>query len=135
MIAAKKLKVACAVIVFGNRVLAVKRGPRMKMAGKWEFPGGKIEEGEDPQETVVREIKEELSIRIVVSASWPTEYHDYGEFQIELMPFLCTTQDENPKLAEHESFLWLDQKTLFGPDWAEADLPVRDRAAQWLASN
>jgi 8-oxo-dGTP diphosphatase len=134
MMSAKQVRVVCAVIVFGNRVLAVKRGPQMKMAGKWEFPGGKIEDGEDAHEAVIREILEELAMRIEVTATWPAVFHDYGAFQIELLPFLCTTPDEKPRLLEHESFLWLDQKTLFGPDWAEADLPVRDRAAQWLAS-
>jgi 8-oxo-dGTP diphosphatase len=131
----KKVQVVCAVIVFERRVLAVKRGSQMKMPGKWEFPGGKMETGETPVQAIVREIREELDMHISVLDAWSAVWHDYGDFQIELMPFLCTTTDPQPVLTEHESFQWLDQNSLFDPDWAEADLPVRDRVAMWLVNN
>jgi 8-oxo-dGTP diphosphatase len=133
-VSVSKTQVVCAVIVQGKLVLAVRRGPLMRMAGKWEFPGGKMEPGETPQQTAVREIREELSMHITVLDSWPSAPHDYGDFQIELIPLLCTTFDQQPVLSEHDSFQWLDQNTLFEPDWAEADLPIRDRAAEWLSS-
>ncbi|MFM7768732.1 MAG: NUDIX domain-containing protein, partial [Bacteroidota bacterium] len=60
------LRVACAVIILNNKVLAVQRGVNMKMAGKWEFPGGKLEQGETPSLCIVREIFEELAMNIQV---------------------------------------------------------------------
>ncbi|MFM7900539.1 MAG: (deoxy)nucleoside triphosphate pyrophosphohydrolase [Bacteroidota bacterium] len=129
------LRVACAVIILNNKVLAVQRGVNMKMAGKWEFPGGKLEEGETPIQCIVREIFEELAMNIQVEEEWPSTTHDYKEFQIELIPLRCKTDQTCPILKEHQRFLWLDSESLFEVDWAEADIPIRDKVVSLLLTD
>lgn len=129
------IRVACAVIIQNNKVLAVKRGTTMKMAGKWEFPGGKVELGETPSQCIVREIYEELEMTIRVEDEWPSTTHQYSEFMIELIPLRCKSDQVGPVLREHNDFRWLDYESLFGLDWAEADIPIRDKVAQLLVSN
>ena len=128
------LRVACAIIIQNNKVLAVQRGANMKMAGKWEFPGGKLEEGETPSQCIVREILEELSMNIQVEEEWPSTIHQYNDFKIELIPLQCNSVQTSPILKEHQDFRWLDSESLFWVDWAEADIPIRDKVAKLLLS-
>lgn len=106
----------------------------MKMAGKWEFPGGKLEEGETPSQCIVREIFEELSMTIQVEEEWPSTIHQYNDFQIELIPLRCYTAQTSPILKEHQDFRWLNSESLFWVDWAEADIPILDKVANLLLS-
>jgi 8-oxo-dGTP diphosphatase len=128
------LRVACAIIIQNNKVLAVQRGPEMKMAGKWEFPGGKLEPGETASQCIVREILEELAMNIQVEEEWPSTIHQYNDFQIELIPLRCETDQTSPILKEHQDFQWLDSESLFWVDWADADIPIRDKVAILLVS-
>ena len=128
------LRVACAVIIQNNKVLAVQRGPEMKMAGKWEFPGGKLEPGETASQCIVREILEELAMNIQVEEEWPSTSHQYTDFQIELIPLRCESDQTSPILKEHQDFQWLDSESLFWVDWADADIPIRDKVAILLVS-
>jgi 8-oxo-dGTP diphosphatase len=128
------LRVACAVIIQNNKVLAVQRGPEMKMAGKWEFPGGKLEPGETASQCIVREILEELALNIQVEEEWPSTIHQYTDFQIELIPLRCESDQTSPILKEHQDFQWLDSESLFWVDWADADIPIRDKVASLLVS-
>lgn len=129
------LVVTCAVIIQDNKVLAVQRGLNMKMAGKWEFPGGKLERGETPAQCIVREIFEELSMIIQVEEEWPSTTYQYPDFLIELIPIRCSTDQSCPVLKEHQDFQWLDSESLFWVEWAEADIPIRDKVARLLISN
>ncbi len=128
------LRVACAVIIQNNKVLAVQRGPEMKMAGKWEFPGGKLEPGETASQCIVREILEELAMNIQVEEEWPSTSHQYTDFKIELIPLRCEADQTSPILKEHQDFQWLDSESLFWVDWADADIPIRDKVAILLVS-
>jgi len=128
------LRVACAIIIQNHKVLAVQRGANMKMAGKWEFPGGKLEQGETPSQCIVREILEELSMNIQVEEEWPSTIHQYNDFKIELIPLRCHSAQTCPILKEHQDFQWLDSESLFCVDWAEADIPIRDKVAKLLLS-
>ncbi|MFM7078241.1 MAG: (deoxy)nucleoside triphosphate pyrophosphohydrolase [Bacteroidota bacterium] len=126
------LHVACAVIFADRNVLAVKRGPTMRMAGKWEFPGGKVEPGESPNVCIVREIKEELSMDITILQQMDPVWHDYDDFTIKLIPFICSSKQTDPLLTEHESYLWVGSDSILDLDWAEADLPLVSRLANEL---
>ena len=119
-----RIRVTCAVIRRHGRILVARRGPAMKMPGKWEFPGGKVEAGESEEETIYREIQEELSLTIQVTDRWPAVFHDYGSFRIELIPFLAEALSGEAVPSEHDQICWLSAAELTDLDWAEADLPV-----------
>jgi 8-oxo-dGTP diphosphatase len=94
------------------------------MGGKWELPGGKIEPGEEPKVAIVREILEELGCRIAVRAELAPHEHQYPDFAIRLIPFLCQTIDADPCPLEHDEIIWADREELLSLDWAEADIPM-----------
>lgn len=118
------ISVTCAIIVKDGFVLAVQRSEAMDMPLKWEFPGGKVEEKEDEQECIKREIKEELNIDIDVQSRLAPTIHDYGHIKIQLIPYLATITSGEIKLIEHKTYLWLSPSSLLELDWAEADVPV-----------
>jgi len=119
------ISVACAIILADQKVLAVRRSEDMPLAGYWEFPGGKVEEGESPESCIVREIAEELGIRIRVLASLPNNTHAMtAEKSILLIPFLAAVEAGEIKLYEHDQLSWLSQSELFEVNWAPADIAV-----------
>jgi 8-oxo-dGTP diphosphatase len=122
----KHIHVACAIIEKNGKVLATQRSAAMSMPLKWEFPGGKIEVGESPQECLRRELIEELGIRVRARKSLPTHTHDYPMFTITLYPFLCLIESGEIVCHEHNAIAWLPPKELNTLDWAQADLPVID---------
>ncbi len=93
------IRVTCAIIRNeDNEVLAVQRGEKTDHPFKWEFPGGKVKEGESEEECIIREIREELSIDIVICSRMEDVDYDYGKKHILLIPFICDTLDELPLL-------------------------------------
>jgi 8-oxo-dGTP diphosphatase len=90
---------------------------------KWEFPGGKIEANETEQETIVREIREELHMDFVVGEKLMVVEHSYPDFHLTMHTYRGTSNDE-PQLTEHLAYRWLDLASLPSLDWAEADVPV-----------
>jgi 8-oxo-dGTP diphosphatase len=98
----------------------------MKLPLKWEFPGGKIEKGETAEECLIREIREELGIEIIIQNSLPFVEHHYDDFSIRLMPFICKINAGEIRLTEHAAFLWVERSELMEMDWAEADLPIME---------
>jgi len=119
------IKVTCAIIRNEeNEVLVVQKGRQTDHPLKWEFPGGKLNDNESDEECIIREIKEELSMEIVVCKRLiPVEY-DYGNKKICLLPFACDTLDEIPVLSEHLDFKWIPVENLNSIDFTEADLLV-----------
>ncbi|WP_114749283.1 (deoxy)nucleoside triphosphate pyrophosphohydrolase [Pleomorphovibrio marinus] len=120
----KRLKVTCAVIEKEGLFLAVQRSTIMPLPLKWEFPGGKIEESESEENALVREIEEELSLKISLVARLNPVTHDYEDSQILLVPFLAKIESGHLTLLEHQSYKWLAHSELLTLDWADADLPV-----------
>ncbi|WP_200975246.1 (deoxy)nucleoside triphosphate pyrophosphohydrolase [Echinicola sp. 20G] len=118
------LSVTCAIIIRDGLVLAVQRGKKMKMPGKWEFPGGKIEANESEENCLIREIKEELHLNIKIAEKLPEVIHHYPDFTIKLIPFLATIESGELYLSEHQAYQWLSKDKLLDLDWAEADEPV-----------
>ena len=105
----KEVIVAAAIIVHNSEILCVQRGENKLeyISKKYEFPGGKIEENEMIEETVVREIKEELNMEIRVENKFMTINHRYPDFNLVMHTFLCSCQNPNIKLTEHIDFKWL----------------------------
>ncbi len=119
------INVTCAVIRNEeDEVLIVQRGEATDHPFKWEFPGGKLAGGESDEECIIREIREELSMDIVICGRLPVVEHDYGHKQIKLIPFICDTLDELPFLSEHLAYKWLNGQELISADFSEADIFV-----------
>jgi 8-oxo-dGTP diphosphatase len=118
------IPVTCAIIFHGEKVLAAKRSSSMDLPGKWEFPGGKIEKGENPEICLIREIKEELSIDLEIFDTLTPAQFAYSTKAILLLPFAATWTSGQLQLLEHEEVLWLGQNELFSVDWAAADVPI-----------
>ncbi|MFB2121071.1 (deoxy)nucleoside triphosphate pyrophosphohydrolase [Parapedobacter sp. 2B3] len=118
------LIVTCAVIIHHGKILICQRSSTMDLPLKWEFPGGKVEPGEDEKETVVREISEELHLDIeVVKRLEPVE-HAYPSFRIRLVPFIAYVVGGELRLEEHADAKWVTIEELVRYDWAPADIPI-----------
>ena len=123
---AKHYNVVAAVIRKDGKYFCVKKG-RTKYSYtsyKYEFPGGKIEPGETPQEALKRELAEELDYDISVGSLIVAARHDYPDFSITLNAYLCEPPPDGFVLSEHVDYVWLGAKELRSVDWAEADLAV-----------
>jgi len=119
------IHVTCAVIERNGKVLCVQRSPEMDQPLKWEFPGGKIEPGESPEDCLIREILEELDIWIGILEPMTVSQHRYpGGPAIRLIPYLCSVTSGKIRLKEHIQYLWLPKCRLLQLNWAEADLPI-----------
>ena len=119
----KKINVVAAVIRKGDMVFATQRGYG-NYKDWWEFPGGKIEPGETPQEALIREIQEELGATIAVDEFLITVDYDYPEFHLTMDCFWCHVEDGDLTLLEHEASKWLPVHQLRQVDWLPADIRV-----------
>ena len=129
----KIISAVAAVILDGDRVFAAQRG-HGEQKGGWEFPGGKIEPGETPQQALAREIREELDTEIEVGDYLTTVEHDYPGFHLSMQLFWCWILQGNPVLLEHESARWLDPEHIDSVAWLPPDqavLPmIREKMAE-----
>lgn len=116
----KTIEVVAAVITKDDKVFATQRGYG-EWRGWWEFPGGKIESGECPQEALVREIREELDAEIEVGELIETVEWDYPDFHLTMHCFACTLLSDSLHLNEHEAAAWLTLDTLNSVKWLPAD--------------
>jgi 8-oxo-dGTP diphosphatase len=122
----KKIEVVAAIICFENRILCVQR-PKNKLSyisEKFEFPGGKIEEGETKTEALKRELFEELNITANIKSLYLTVVHQYPDFELTMHGFICEVQTQELKLNEHISLEWLTINELKKLNWAAADIPI-----------
>lgn len=116
----KKIEVVAAIIIRDGKVFATRRGYG-EWKGWWEFPGGKIEAGECPQEALVREIWEELDAEVEVGELIETVEWDYPAFHLTMHCFVCSLVSESMHLNEHEASAWLTRETLHSVKWLPAD--------------
>lgn len=117
----KTVRVVAAVIRKEGRIFATQRGYGEFKDG-WEFPGGKIEPGETPQQALVREIREELDTEIQVGELIETIEYDYPAFHLSMDCFWCEIVEGSLELREHEAARWLDRESLYSVDWLPADI-------------
>ncbi|MBG7607788.1 MAG: (deoxy)nucleoside triphosphate pyrophosphohydrolase [Verrucomicrobia bacterium] len=118
--------VVCGVITNSEgKVLACRRGEGRHLAGLWEFPGGKVDEGETPEAALARELKEELGVSVAVGEMLETvvEWAD-GVVSIRLAGYWCLISEGEPVVLEHEEIRWCEVAELEGLEWAEADVPL-----------
>ena len=127
----KTVRVAAAIIRHENRIFATQRGYGEFKDG-WEFPGGKIEPGETPQEALVREIREELDTEIKVQEFFETVEYDYPTFHLSMGCFFCTVKSGVLVLKEHEAAKWLTEETLDSVDWLPADEGLVENIRRYL---
>ena len=119
----KSIEVVAGVIVDDGRIFATQRGYGDQKDG-WEFPGGKMEPGESPQQALIRELKEELSIDVHVGDFLCTVEYDYPAFHLTMHCFFCSVVGGKLTLLEHEAARWLDMSELHSVDWLPADVEV-----------
>lgn len=122
----KHIKVAAAIIIDGGRIFATQRGYGEFKDG-WEFPGGKIEQGETAQQAAKREVREELDTEIEVGELFDTVEYDYPDFHLTMHCFLCTVRSGNLVLKEHQAAKWLTRETLDSVEWLPADIELIEK--------
>ena len=123
-----------AAITQGHRCLVAQRGSRGSLAGKWEFPGGKVELGESPSAALAREISEELGLQIGVGQLLGSGTATVGGRLIALDVYAATITAGSVSLREHVQIAWATADDLANFDWAEADVPCLAPVAAWLRS-
>ena len=122
----KVVRVVAAIIIHDGKIFATQRGYGEFKDG-WEFPGGKIEQGETPEEALIREIREELDSEIEVGELFDTVEYDYPQFHLLMDCFLCKLQKGNLVLKEHEAAKWLSRESLDSVEWLPADKGLIDK--------
>lgn len=123
----KTINVVAAIIVSNEKkIFATQRGYG-DYKGWWEFPGGKIEEGESKEDALKREILEELDCSITVDKLFDTIEYDYPKFHLHMDCFLCTLNGKEPSLLEHMSAKWLSLSELSNVKWLQADLSIIEK--------
>lgn len=127
----KTVRVVAAVIRKDDKIFATQRGYGEFKDG-WEFPGGKIEEGETPEQALAREIKEELDTEIQVGKLIDTIEYDYPKFHLSMDCFWCEIMQGGLELKEHEAARWLSKEELYSVDWLPADVGVVEKIEEEL---
>ena len=122
----KTIKVVAAVIRDGNRIFATQRGYG-DFKGGWEFPGGKVDDGEHPKNALVREIREELDTEIVVGDLIETVEYDYPSFHLSMDCFWAEVISGSLRLKEHSAAKWLTAKELYSVKWLPADIELIEK--------
>ncbi|WNS73716.1 (deoxy)nucleoside triphosphate pyrophosphohydrolase [Bacillus sp. DTU_2020_1000418_1_SI_GHA_SEK_038] len=123
----KDIFVVGAVIIDKGKILCAQRGSNKILPFKWEFPGGKIEEGELPQEALKREIKEEMQCQIEIEKQIAHTVYEYDFGNAHLTTFNCKLIEGEPRLTEHLAIKWLESNELISLDWAPADIPTVEK--------
>ena len=127
----KTINVVAAIIRDGDRIFATQRGYGEFKDG-WEFPGGKVEEGETPQEALKREIEEELETEIEVGDYLTMIEYDYPKFHLSMKCYWAKIVEGKPVLLEHEAAKWLTKDTIDSVDWLPADLTIIGKVKEYL---
>ena len=132
----KQVKTVAGVIINNNgEVLCTLRdqGKYDYVSFKWEFPGGKIEEGETNHQTLSRELREELDINVEIGDFFYQVEHDYPDFHLSMAVYVCKLIDAELKLNVHKGIKWLKPADIMSLDWAAADVPVAEKIYNTMA--
>ncbi|AIG27985.1 8-oxo-dGTP diphosphatase MutT [Brevibacillus laterosporus] len=127
----KQVDVVGAVIINDNqKILSALRSQQMSLPGMWEFPGGKIEKGEKPQESLIREIEEELGCQIEVGELISDSVYEYPTVKVRLITYFAKVVSGEPMASEHEELRWITANELHSLEWAPADLPTIEKLSK-----
>ena len=121
----KEVEVVAAIILKDNKVFATQRGYG-EFKGGWEFPGGKLEAGETCEQALMREMKEELNIKVEIKEFVKTVEYDYPNFHLKRHCYKCYLKDNDPVLLEHLDSTWVDKESISKINWLPADLEIVD---------
>lgn len=124
------IKVVCGIIFRNNQILICRRKPEKALGGFWEFPGGKVEEGEEHKQTLARELMEELGMQVSVLDHYVTIIHQYEKFTIELIAFTCHYLSASLTMLDHDAIEWVDPRQLLNWNLAAADIPIAQKIAK-----
>lgn len=127
----KNIREVAAIMIENNKIFATQRGYGDFKDG-WEFPGGKIEKGETPEEALIREIKEELDTTINVNKKIDTVEQDYPNFHLSMNCFICNILEGDLVLKEHEASKWLSKDELYSVDWLPADKKIIEKIEDYM---
>lgn len=127
----KIINVVGAILIKEGKILCAQRGGEKSLPYLWEFPGGKIEQGETPQEALHRELIKELKIEVVVSDEiFDVASYTYDFGTVNLTTFICQLELGEPVLTEHVAIKWLAPNEIKALDWAPADIPAVEKLSQ-----
>ncbi|MDP7421017.1 MAG: (deoxy)nucleoside triphosphate pyrophosphohydrolase [bacterium] len=127
-------QVTAAIITQGDKILIARRRDGGRLGGFWEFPGGKIEPGETPEECLARELREEFEITVRVGYFVASSIYDYGDFTIELLGYETEYVSGTFKLNDHSEIRWVTAVELLDFELAPADIPIAKRLLLNLSS-
>lgn len=127
----KNIRVVAAIIINKDKVFATQRGYGEFKDG-WEFPGGKIEKGETPEQALEREIQEELETKIQVNEKIDTVEYDYPNLHLSMDCFICNIIEGNLILKEHEAAKWLSKDELYSVNWLPADEGLIEKIKKYI---
>ena len=125
----RHIEVVAGVIEHDAKILCMERyqGKYDYVSFKWEFPGGKIEEGETKEEALKRELREEMEMDVDVVGHFLDVYHEYPDFTMNMYSFKCEAKSKEFKMNVHHDFKWLEKADLLTLDWAPADIPIVEK--------
>ena len=121
------IEVVAGVIYKDDKFLIAQRNLKKAQGGLWEFPGGKIEEGETNHQTLSRELREELDINVEIGDFFYQVEHDYPDFHLSMAVFECNLISKEMKMNVHKGIKWLKPEEMMTLDWAAADIPVAEK--------
>lgn len=123
------IAVVAGLIVRDGYLLAARRPGGKHMAGRWEFPGGKLDRGESPEQALFRELREELDVSVTVGRIYHAQAHSYPEKDVLILFYPCRLLEGEPRAVEEAEVRWIKPEQIGDFDWAEADRPVAERLA------
>jgi 8-oxo-dGTP diphosphatase len=120
------INVVCGVIHKSNQIFIAKRKPEKSLGGFWEFPGGKVEVGEKFEDTLIRELHEELGMKVKLDEYLTSIEHNYENFKIKLIAYKCEFVNASFKMTDHDQYEWVCVENLLSWKLAPADIPIAE---------